>query len=132
MVKKNGSRVVFGDIFRIERHTFNVSFEPTETKVAFRILCGQDVVLKPREVDGTDTVLNDGAPGAAAVAEIVRGAADNQNDSEDADLECDETLIESNDTAGVTNMGSGPNPDSSNIRESDESDTGKNHEMDLQ
>ena len=61
LVRRNGSRVAYGDIFRIERHTFKVTFDPVETKVAFRIICGSDVKLRPRAVDGSDTIATDDA-----------------------------------------------------------------------
>ena len=73
LVKTNGSRVSFGDFRRIERHSFDVSFEPIETKVAYRILCGVDVVSRPRVVNGGDTVVNnDDTSGGANVPNVSR------------------------------------------------------------
>ena len=73
LVKKIGSKISFGDIFRIERHSFKVAFEPVETKVAYRVICGGDVKLRPREVDGSDTVINDDAPGGIVSAGDMTG-----------------------------------------------------------
>ena len=65
-MRSNGSAITFGNIFRIERHSFKVAFEPEETKIAYRVICGCDVVMKPREKDGSDTVINDEGDGAVA------------------------------------------------------------------
>ena len=48
--------MAYGDIFRIERHTVKIAFDPVETKVVYRIICGSDVKIRPREVDGSDTI----------------------------------------------------------------------------
>ena len=62
--------MAFGDIFRIERHTFKVAFEPVETKVAYRIICGSDVKLRPRATDGSDTIATDDANASVSDAQV--------------------------------------------------------------
>ena len=57
--RKNGSSVSFGDIFRIERHCFKVAFDPQESKVGYRVICGSNVIMKPRKNDGSDTIIID-------------------------------------------------------------------------
>ena len=70
LTRKNGSSISFGDIIRIERHSFKVSFEPIETKIAYRIICGVDVIIRPRKNDESDTVVNDEAPVSSKVGRL--------------------------------------------------------------
>ena len=96
--KKNGSKISFGDIFRIERHSFKVNFEPVETKIAYRVICGRDVQLRPRKTDGSDMILNDDAPDGSegnedgSIAGQSPGLDANQVNPPEDLLLCDENL----------------------------------------
>ena len=82
LIKQNGSRVAFGDIFRIERHTFKVAFDPVETVVGFRIICGKDVKLRPRASDGSDAIAVDDADANSSNGQVsVNNGAPNLNSS---------------------------------------------------
>ena len=90
LAKKNGNRVAFGDILRIERHCFKVAFDPKESKIAYRLICGADVVMKPRSVNGTDTIVIDDAVSKDNSAD---GGVAERNCENDVPMDGDESLL---------------------------------------
>ena len=107
LARTNGSKISFGDILRIERHTFQVSFEPVETKVAFRILCGINVVSRVFVDNENDAIVND---------EDVNNDVDmaDQPDAADKELqalldECESANAESKPGTTADHRGNTPN-----------------------
>ena len=90
LAKKNGNRVAFGDILRIERHCFKVAFDPKESKIAYRLICGADVVMKPRAVNGTDTIIIDDA---VSKENATDGDVTGQNNDDNVPMDGDESLL---------------------------------------